>query len=121
VGRTGRRYVYFVFELPANIPPGRIGNFIYARLDASGAWQALAVGHGALRDRTRGPGAGTGRVTAATHFHCHVSLAWDDRLAEAADLRAGLQAPRANGLVATGVTGLELSSFALEQEGRSLA
>lgn len=121
VGQTGRRYVYFVFELPANLPPGRVGNFIYARLDVSGAWQALAVGHGAFRDRLRGAEVERGSVPAATHFHCHVNLAWDDRITEAADLRAGLQAPRANGLVAAGVPGLELSPFALKQEGRSPA
>jgi hypothetical protein len=84
-GASGRCYNYFIFDLPARIPPDLAGNFVIAELDDRGTWIPLAIGQGHLlrHAETLAPReAGT-----PTHFHCHVNLSWEERLAEERDLR----------------------------------
>ena len=43
-GRSGTRYTYWVYPLPATFDPNQLGNYIYARKDFQGRWQPIYIG-----------------------------------------------------------------------------
>ena len=93
-GQSGTPYSYGVYEPAGNwndVP----GNYIFARLDQSGAWVALYVGEtNSFKDRfsshERWPCA---TRNGATHVHAHVNNTIGARRAEEADLLAVLNPP----------------------------
>lgn len=88
-GKSGKKYSYFVYSLPASFAPNQPGNYIYAKRDAQGYWVPIYIGEGDLNDRANNHHQALCiRQKGATHFHCHKNGAERERLAEEADLLA---------------------------------
>ena len=88
-GRSGRRYAYYVYPLGQTLSAAP-GNFIYARLNDRGQWEALYVGEAAdLAAITASEQMlALAREKGATHLHAHLTLGnRDGRFDEQADLR----------------------------------
>lgn len=88
-GRSGRRYAYYVYPL-GRILSAAPGNFIYARLNDRGQWDAAYVGETVdLATITASEGMlAMAREKGATHLHAHLTLGnRDGRVDEQADLQ----------------------------------
>jgi hypothetical protein len=89
VGKSGTRYTYYIYALPASFNPNQLGNYIYAKKDSQGYWQPIYIGQGDLNDRANNHHqAACIRQKGATHFHCHKNDTEQARLAEERDLLA---------------------------------
>jgi hypothetical protein len=88
-GKSGTRYTYWVYPLPATFEPNQLGNYIYTRKDSQGYWQPIYIGQGDLNDRANNHHqAACIRQKGATHFHCHKNATEQARLVEERDLLA---------------------------------
>ncbi len=86
-GRSGKKYRYWVYTLPASFKQNQPGNYIYARWDVRKFWQPIYIGQGDLDDRANNHHqAQCIQQKGATHFHCHTNEAENVRLAEETDL-----------------------------------
>ena len=87
-GASGAAYCYQILEL-GTIPNTAYGNYIFARKDADGRWEAIYVGQGDLSVRTD---LGQHHMRdliqrrGATHVHFRENPSLPDRMIERADL-----------------------------------
>lgn len=87
-GASGTEYTFHVYGLAPDVP-SRLGNFIYAKRNAEGAWVPVYMGHGDLATCCTDPG--LLRCIAqksATHLHLRLNSLEADRAAELHDLLA---------------------------------
>src|SRR5687767_12051602 len=90
-GESGRLYVYIVVPVGVELNP-EFGNYIFARRNAAGNWEAVYIGHGDLAER-----GDLGhhhmrdyiRDCGATHLHFRENPSLKDRMIEKADLLQG--------------------------------
>jgi hypothetical protein len=90
-GESGTLYVYTVVEAGVELNPA-FGNYIFARRNASGGWEAVYIGHGDLAERTdlsRHHMREYIRDCGATHVHIRENSSLKDRMIEKADLLEG--------------------------------
>jgi len=87
-GASGTAYPYHILEI-GSIPNTAYGNYIFARRDGDGRWEAIYVGQGDLSVRTD-PGLHHMRDLilrrGATHVHFRENPSLPDRMIERADL-----------------------------------
>lgn len=87
-GASGRKYTYWIYELPAELSPRQIGNYIYAKME-TGNWKPLYIGQGDLKreaDIELHPQSRCLGQKGATHVHVHINEKDVERAAEKGDL-----------------------------------
>ncbi len=88
-GASDKTYNYDINDRGSLPVRDQIGNFIFAKR-AGGAWKAIYVGQGNLRDCHQAAlNEGCVQLKAATHFHHHLNEIETDRLNEAQDILEG--------------------------------
>jgi hypothetical protein len=88
-GKSGTKYTFWIYSLPASFDPNQPGNYIYTKMDSQGYWQPIYIGQGDLNDRANNHHQAMRlRQKGATHFHCHKNVSEQSRLAEESDLLA---------------------------------
>lgn len=87
-GASGEKYTYWIYELPAELNPKQIGNYIYAKPEGAD-WKPLYIGQGDLKreaDTWFHPQSRCLEQKGATHVHVHINESDTDRTAEKGDL-----------------------------------
>lgn len=87
-GASGQKYTYWIYELPAELSPRQIGNYIYAKPEGAD-WKPLYIGQGDLKEKAQidlHPQSRCLGQKGATHVHVHINENQADRTAEEADL-----------------------------------
>jgi hypothetical protein len=89
-GASGKTYRYYIYARHPTIGEGQLGNYIYAKRDAEGAWTPVYIGEGDLSIRAHEEHQQIGCINSrgATHIHAHLNAEQADRLAEEEDLLA---------------------------------
>ena len=89
-GASGRIYRYYIYPRHPTITEGQVGNYIYSKRNAEGAWMPIYIGQGDLSIRAHEEHQHVGCINSkgATHIHAHVNANEADRLAEEDDLLA---------------------------------
>jgi hypothetical protein len=90
IGKTGQKYLYYVYPRGPSINAGQDGNYIYAKKNAQGRWVPIYLGEGDLSKRasTDHHRAQCIDLKGATHVHLHLNPTKDSRRAEEKDLLA---------------------------------
>lgn len=89
-GQSGKRYAYWVYQIPVTLNAGQNGNYIYCKV-VNGSWQPLYIGQGDLGARTdidQHHQSDCLKRKGATHVHAHKTENERDRLSEEGDLLA---------------------------------
>jgi len=101
IGKSDKKYMHYVYPLPASIKAGEDGNYIYSKKNDEDKWVPIYIGEGELNERAKVDSHHQGtciKSKKATHFHCHSNSAEKDRLAEEKDLLGNYtQAYKPNG------------------------
>jgi hypothetical protein len=85
-GASGKKYKYFIWDLPANFDENQNGNYIYCRLN-NNMWVPIYIGQGDLKERADNHHqAECIKSKGATHIHVHLNEKEEDRLNEEKDL-----------------------------------
>jgi excinuclease UvrABC nuclease subunit len=87
-GKSGKTYEYHVYELGFSFAANQPGNYIFAKLNASGQWVPQYIGQtkdlkNRLGDHEKEACA---KRNGATHIHAHLNPTEAARLAEEKDL-----------------------------------
>ena len=89
IGKSGTKYRYWVYALPAGFNEGQPGNYIWAKKNAQGYWVPIYIGQGDLQQRLSNHHQRRCiQQKGATHFHCHTNASEWGRLSEEDDLLA---------------------------------
>jgi hypothetical protein len=107
IGKSGTKYLYYVYPRHPNINDGQDGNYIYAKKNAEGLWVPVYIGEGALAKRATPDHHRIECIDSkgASHVHLHLNANKGTRRAEEADLLANYTnalAPSGCNLSATG-------------------
>lgn len=91
LGKSGKRYPYYILPLPAMFNPHQPGNYIYTKINpANNKWTPIYIGHGDLATNVNPnhPMTGCIALKGATHVHVHSEAVEENRVAEVKDLLA---------------------------------
>lgn len=87
IGKSGKKYKYFVYKLPYSFKEKQDGNYIYAKL-VEKKWRPIYIGQGDLHDRVSDSHhrALCIKTRKTTHVHAHLNPKEQNRISEETDL-----------------------------------
>ena len=89
-GRSGQKYLYYVYPRHPSINAGQDGNYVYAKKNVNGQWVPIYFGEGDLSKRASSDHHRVHCIDlkGATHVHVRLNPKKDDRRSEEQDLLA---------------------------------